>query len=355
MRVLGRYLCVQTMIGSVIVFGGLLGLFILFELIHQLSGLGATRSIWNALLLTMLEIPIDTLEVLPIAITGGCALALGALATQSEIIVMLSLAYPRAVLIRYILLTTGLIYFFVAMILHNVLTPLAASHAQVFDTPSKFGLESIKSNLWLREGNKIISAAYVLNQNYYDVSIYEYNADQTRLETITKAESMTVAKGQMNLSGVSIAHFENDQMSLTHVQNKLVKRSDTASDLNLQTPDPETLNSWRLYTQINTLQANRLNSRFHELEFWQRLTEPLSVFVLLFITLPFCFVFRRGRSAWLYMLIGLGIGLAYLLTNRIVSAWMLLHYYPPFLAAFTTLLVFLVLGFANYYRYGRQL
>ncbi|MGU9977795.1 MAG: LptF/LptG family permease [Candidatus Oxydemutatoraceae bacterium WSBS_2016_MAG_OTU14] len=353
MKVLNKYFYTQMTYGSLIVLSVLLGLFMLFELIHQLSGIGLERSIFDALLFTLLEMPADMAEALPIAVTGGSAMVLGTMAANSELAVFRTLGYSRKRLLCYLI---GPSFIFVAVMfaLNDGLIPLAEGYVQTLKAKSVSNLHSVKSNLWLRERNKFIYIAYILDKRYYDVIIYEYNNDHTQLETITLADVMEIDDAQMKLSGVRIAQLNHNQLDFTEVENKLVKRDEDAGEVSFQVPHPNTLNSWQLYTQITALDKNSLDSRFHELELWKRLAEPLSIIVLLFVVAPFCFAVRRESNAWLFMLIGLSIGLAYLLIDRIVNAWLLIYQYPPAVAGFAGVFVFTLLGIANHYFHNRM-
>ena len=104
---------------------------------------------------------------------------------------------------------------------------------------------------------------------------------------------------------------------------------------------PESLSLTNLSDQVAYLKKNNLDSDRVELAYWIKLTSPLATIVMLMLSLPFVFASQRSGGAGQKIFIGILLGIAYVLANKLLTHLGLTYGLSPALSAFLPLLLFL--------------
>jgi lipopolysaccharide export system permease protein len=91
------------------------------------------------------------------------------------------------------------------------------------------------------------------------------------------------------------------------------------------------------------LAENRQETERFKIAFWKKLIDPLAVFVLMLLALPFAYLQTRSGGISLKIFIGIMIGVSFILINSLFSNIGLLSTWPAFLTAIAPSLLFLAL------------
>ena len=81
-----------------------------------------------------------------------------------------------------------------------------------------------------------------------------------------------------------------------------------------------------------------------KIAFWKKLFDPLAIFVLMALALPFGYLHTRSGGVSLKIFVGIMIGVSYLLVNTLFSHLGVLSTWPAALAAIAPSLIFLLLA-----------
>ena len=100
----------------------------------------------------------------------------------------------------------------------------------------------------------------------------------------------------------------------------------------------------KLYEYIQYQKKNDLRYQVSALNFWQRIFQPLGTCVMLFLAIPFIFGPLRSVTMGLRLVSGVVVGFSFYILNQFFGPFSLVYHVPPFLAALTPSLLFLVLG-----------
>jgi lipopolysaccharide export system permease protein len=92
------------------------------------------------------------------------------------------------------------------------------------------------------------------------------------------------------------------------------------------------------------LAENRLESERFQIAFWKKIVDPLAIFVLMALALPFAYLHTRSGGVSLKIFIGIMIGVSFILINTLFSHLGLLSTWPPFVTAIAPSLLFLLLA-----------
>jgi lipopolysaccharide export system permease protein len=101
-------------------------------------------------------------------------------------------------------------------------------------------------------------------------------------------------------------------------------------------------NELAVYTRH--LAENRQETERFKIAFWRKLIDPLSIFVLMALALPFAYLQTRSGGVSFKVFVGIMIGVSFMLINSLFSHIGMLSTWPAFMTAATPSLLFLLLA-----------
>src|SRR5262249_38938059 len=234
--VLDRYI-VRSILGSVLlVMSVLLVLGGLFIFIEQQDDIGVGRyNALSALWFTLLNLPQQAYELLPITALMGSLLGLGSLARGSELVVVRTtgLSTQR---IAGAAAIAGLILIGVELLLGEVLGPPLHEAAKEQKAFSKFNNVSFGggSGAWVHDGTLIINVARQSGQRQFSgMQIFELSADH-RLRAIGHAGGATAGSNRTwLLTDYAESRFTPDRIIAPPIGQRVMKSNITAGFLGL--------------------------------------------------------------------------------------------------------------------------
>jgi lipopolysaccharide export system permease protein len=118
----------------------------------------------------------------------------------------------------------------------------------------------------------------------------------------------------------------------------------TPKILQVSRRDPERMSANELAVYSRHLAENRQESERFQIAFWKKIIDPLAIFVLMALALPFAYLHTRSGGVSLKIFIGIMIGVSFILINSLFSHLGLLSTWPAFLTAVAPSLLFLLLA-----------
>ena len=348
MSVLDRYI-VRAILGAVLlVMAVLLVLGALFVFIDQQDDIGTgsyneVAAFWY----TLLNLPQLAYELLPITALIGALLGLGGLARGSELTVVRATGVSIARLAGIALLA-GLLLVFVEVVIGEFLAPplqQAARQQKAFSKLANASL-AVGSGAWVRDGDLILNIAGQSSERMFgSMQIFELDA-QHRLVALGHARrALSGSRGKWLLSGYSESRFSDDTVSARSPGQRLLASNISAGFLGLAVEDPKQLTSRALWRLITYSRSNALDAREYLFAFWSRIARTVAIAFAVLLAIPFVLGALRSAGAGARMLLGLLLGIAFFVLQRLIeSGTVVFALNPVALAWLPTALLALVTG-----------
>jgi lipopolysaccharide export system permease protein len=345
--ILDRYIFKTVVITTLVALLVLLVLDIFFNLLNELEDVGkGSYGLAQVIQFLLLTSPRRIYEALPMALLVGGLLGMGALANSSELTVMRAAGISVLRLVGSAL-QAGLILSLLGLLLGEFISPFSERLAQDLRTLSRdidAPLRASGSGFWIRDGQNFVSIGVIFPDNRIaGIGIYTLN-DNAELTTVTRAHAARYETDHWILENVTRIRVSNEAIA-TETQPQLAWQSTIdPGALNVLASDPEDLAMRELLTYIDYLRTNHLDTRHYQLAFWTKVIGPLTNLAMLFIALPFVFGSQRSIGTGQRLLIGVLLGLAFYLLNRMLTSWVLLTGMQPIFGAILPTALFFLAG-----------
>jgi lipopolysaccharide export system permease protein len=345
MNVIDRYIAKIVLTAIFIVFLAILSLDSFINFIRVSNNIGqGSFNLFSAFHYIFFSIPSRIYIMFPYAVPIGSMMGLSYLNSSSELIAMRSAGISTFRIILSVL-KLGVILSLVSFLIGEYLAPITDKIAQREKNVAVYNnlTLDIKKQVWVRDKNTYTNIRAVLaDKSLAGISIYTFNDDGTMKYNIY-AENAVHNGTDWILSRVKKTIFKNDRLNK---QSYVQLKWQTPFNLDLVdiiTSELSNLSIFDLYQFASYLDKNGINSQSYYLQFWQKITAPFTLLVILLFTFPFSISNTRAGKMGEKLLIGIVIGLIFNMTNKISAEFALLFDFPPFFSAtFLTIITFVV-------------
>jgi len=345
MTIIDRYIARTVLVYTALVMGVLMTLGTLFVFISQQDDIGVgAYSAADAMIYSLLSMPQQFFELLPIGALLGSLLGLGLLARNSEIIVIrasgVSLARMSAAVFG-----AGLVLIVVGVLAGEYIGPAGQQYARQFKVFSKFADFSVagSDSAWVKDGNNIVQLDRQTGDAMFGgVSIFRVAGDKS-LASIGRAATATVGIGERwQLEGYAETAFVDGGTRVAHDARRTFETHVSPEFLGLAIVVPNQMRTVQLARYLKHLRENELDTREIEFTFWARIARTLSIAVIALLALLFCFGSMRSAGSGAKIVIGVLIGIAFFLLQRTLESSAQVFNVNPFLLAWTPFILLVV-------------
>ena len=346
MKIIDKHLWKATLAGLFIAWIALVTLDVFFAFIAEVSKTNELYSTFQAIIYLVFTLPGRFYEYFPTSILIGALLGLGGLAANSEFIAMRA-AGISIKNITFSIVRLGLILATLIFAVGEWVVPQADLHARNFKAHLKNKNITLTggTGLWIKENNKIIHIAKVLNQGELaDISIYSFKDDFSGLSEIKHINTAINKEAGWTLSNIDTSIFMDSEIEKKHKDNIIESHFIDPQILTVANVEPEQLSASELKTIIKHQKDNQIKTAKYELIYWKRYSIPLSAVIMLIIAMPFLFGSNRGGGAGQRVFIGIVVGIVFSLVNRSVNDLGLVYGVSPLISAFFPSFVFFLVG-----------
>lgn len=347
MSLLERYIWKNVLFSILVTWLSLTMLDSFFAFLGELGDVSPDTRYGNlqAFIYIVMGAPKRLYDYFPTATLIGSLLGLGNLAANSELTAMRA----AGVSIRHIVLMTmklGLALVVLVFVLGEWVAPHTEFAANSFKVQMQQKQLAVSDQgLWLKDGDRILNISKLWSEKKLEgISIYQLNTQEGRIDSITRAASAERDDQGWVLHDIRKQIIRND--GVTNEKYVELRQNNLLPEqvLSIAAVKPNQLAATELASFIRHQRENDLSSSRFEQAFWQHFTTPLSTLVMLIIAAPFVFSFQRNAGAGQRIFIGIVIGIAFFLFNRILGNVGVVYGIPPLLSATLPLLVFLAGG-----------
>ncbi|MFC4933195.1 LPS export ABC transporter permease LptG [Massilia sp. GCM10023247] len=387
MKVLQRYFAINITQAVVFVLFAFLGLIAFMDLTRELPQVGKGNYMFqHALLYVALMLPGHVYEVMPVAALIGTIYAMAQFAQTSEFTIMRASSMSTR-MAGWMLFKIGIVFVIITFIFGELITPRTAPLAEKVRLSAKGATlaSEFRSGMWTKDnvhaegangvrgpivGSRFFNARQIRpDGSLVDVRLYEFD-NALRMRALITAQSATFSgNSTWRLNDVTETLFSNSRVlpepgtpvpkgqsiqstygqETSAVATRKVASLDLVSEitpkiLQVSRRDPERMSANELAVYSRHLAENRQESERFKIAFWKKLIDPLAIFVLMALALPFAYLHTRSGGVSLKIFIGIMIGVGFILINSLFAHLGLLSTWPAFFTAVAPSLLFLLLA-----------
>ena len=347
MNTLDRYIG-KSILGSI--FATLLtlvGLSAIIKFVEQFRSVGkGTYDIWQAVAFTGLTIPKDIETFFPMAALLGALMALGNLASRSELVVMQAAGFSRFK-IGMAVMKTALPLVLLTMVIGEWGIPQTEQFARDMRARALSGgsMLSMKNGVWAKDGNNFVFVRRVTDDAKLN-DIYIYTFDQHRNLTELKhanQASYSEDESKWTLRQVNHSMISKDEIKTSNSLSEKWETNLTPDKLGAVSLRPTSLSISGLYNYISFLRETGQDVSRFELTFWRKIFQPVSVGVMMLLALSFIFGSLRSVTAGARIVTGICFGFLFYVVNEIFGQMSVVYNMPAVFGALMPSLLFVVM------------
>lgn len=344
--IINRYIQRSIHLGTLAALLLLVSLSLFFLLVRELDDLGQGGYGWLQMAQYIaLSTPGKIVEFMPLAVLLGGILSLGALAGNSEIIAMQASGISLKRLIAAVL-QAALVLALVNFLLADWVVPDSETAASKLRNLSQENTSALQSNegLWIKDGSRVVHVQALLPNGFArDIEIYQLDQNGRLISTLRAEHAVPVDEG-WELQRVSQSLITSQEV-VTRNFEKLVYEGGLSQELlRVLMIEPRKMSTTSLFAYLNFLQENRLDSQVESLIFWKKLFAPLTIVIMCLLALPFVLGSQRQSSGGQRLLIGILLGLSFVVIDRLLTQLGIQVEFNPLLVALLPNLLFLLLA-----------
>jgi lipopolysaccharide export system permease protein len=384
MKILQRYFAVNIAQAVTFVLVAFLALIAFMDLTAELPSVGkGGYMLQHAMLYVLLLLPGHVYEVMPVAALIGTIYTMAQFASSSEFTIMRASSMSTQ-MAAGMLFKIGIVFVLITFVFGELITPRTAPMAERLRLSAKGSTlsQEFRSGMWTKDivhadgvtgpvtGSRFFNVRQIRTDGQLvDLRLYEFD-NSMRMRSLITAASATFSGNQTwRLADVTETRFTNSRVlpapgaarpagasvldtfgqETSAVATRKLASLDLVSEitpkiLSVSRSDPERMSANELAVYTRHLSENRQETERFKIAFWKKLIDPLAIFVLMALALPFAYLHTRSGGVSLKIFIGIMIGVGFILLNSLFSHLGLLSTWPPFLTAVAPSLLFLLLA-----------
>ncbi len=350
-RIVAKHVTKTTALAMLGATAVLSGLQVLFTYLGELGDLKEGYGAWQALLYVLWSAPKYLYEILPISALIGAVLGLGALASNSELIVMRSVGVSLWRIVGWVI-RSALILVLLSFALSEWVIPYTNEQAKsVKSHRSSAQLGEVKG-YWTREGQRFIYVDYANSKGELrHVQVTDFDNSYRLRGTLAAESGQFVQDGQWQLQNT-------EQVDVLEQGNAVLKR-ENSTDLALAlqpkyvhmvTIDPEDLSPSQLVSFMGYMNEYSQVPKTYQLAFWQKVGAPFALIALVVIACSFIFGPLRQQSMGFRLVIALFVGLTFFYLQDFLGYASLVYSPSPAWFVFVPIILMFVVGGALLHR-----
>lgn len=343
MTTVDRYIVRAVLLATGMVLAVMLVIAVVVTFIGEQGDIGQGHyTALSALWYSLLNLPQQAWELVPIAVLIGSLLGLGQLARGSELIVLRASGVSIARIAGSVLIA-GFMLLALQVALGEVLAPpllQTAKHEKAFERFSDVSFGG--GGAWVRDGNLILDVQGLPAAGQYGgMLVFELSPAHRLLGIGHAARATAGSNGHWRLFGYRESQFTPDnRVVASAAPEQTLATHVTAGFLGLASALPQSLPARALWTVIRYDRTNALDPSPYVFAFWSRIARTLAIVFAALLAIPFVLGVLRSAAQGSRMLVGLLIGLGFFFLQRMIeSGTVVFHLNPIALAWLPTALL----------------
>ncbi|MFT4693879.1 MAG: lipopolysaccharide export system permease protein [Francisella sp.] len=306
-------------------------LFFIFTYLAQVSNDNGGSTTWTLILDTLYQLPGILYILLPACAMVGALMGLSLLAGHSEIIILRASGRSTAQIAKGVILV-GLIGSFATIIFGGYIAPslqkLADSNLVAYNS----------HNIWLKTPDGVMHIGQIDPKKKTAFNIRKFIVKDNKLEEVRFAKkAIYTSDNQADVYDISKIIFptKDGQKEVTITND--AKKDRWANPLPLSVAQVITINDndYLNFSQLTSFMLSKTQAKDDtlDLKFWQEVFQPVSLMVLILLSVPLSIGSNRSSTLIVKLLLGAFFGFAFFIFNQIFGPIALILHLPPIFGA----------------------
>ena len=348
MKILDNYIGQALVRNMLLVALILLPLFMLLDLVQQLDDIGTgSYGLGDALIFEVLLIPNYLLSLMPFIALLGSSLALGGMAHSKELTAMrasgISILRIGVATIR-----TGAVLMLLVIVIIEWVDPPLHQLALKRQSMELSGVDVLieEHGFWIHKDNRFINVRNIYQGHTpADIHIFEFDSGKHQLKRYLHADRAEKEGRRQWLYKNLILKDYTEGTVETRYEDELVRESYlTEKQLRVLEAPINSLPPSGLYQYLKYLRdSGQVTERF-ELVFWQKITLPIAVVVMMLCSFPFVFGSLRVTNAGKRIILATITGVSFQLISQLLANLGLMLDLSPLLTTLMPIVIILGIG-----------
>ena len=339
MKKLDRHIGLTVLTAMLVVMVVVVFLDSLFGFMAQLDAMRANYQLPEVLRYMLLTMPKRIYDVIPVAALIGCLSGLGSLANHSELVVMRA-AGVSLVRIGWSVMKPAIVLMLLGVFLSEYVSPVTE---QMAETGRKIARSAdgqyTDEGLWHREGSEYMYFnAVEPNGVLYGINIFKFDDDH-KIEESIYADRAISQGNHWILEGVETSKYEGNKVESRIAGTEVWNTGLTTTLLKVVVVKPDDLSISGLYTYVNYLQEQELETGEYKLAMYKKMLQPAAIFALVLIGMSFVFGPLRAVSMGLRLFTGVITGVIFMILQNLMGPASLVFGFSPLIAVLVPILI----------------
>ena len=318
--IIGRYIQRNILLGTLGALLLLVSLSLFFLFVRELDDIGhGDYGLAQALQYILLSLPGELVEFIPLAVLLGGMLSLGAMASNSEIIAMQASGMSLGRLLASVMQAAVLLAV-VSFLLGDWVVPDAETASHRVKSLKQKRSRALHSGggLWLKDESRVVHITELLPDGYArGIEIFELDAAGKLVSSI-RAESAIPVEDGWELQQVSKSAIHPAATRPEYFEQLLYEGRLSQELLQVLMIRPSKMSTVELLAYLEFLENNRLDSSAERLILWRKFFAPMTIVIMCLMVIPFVLGSQRQSSSGHRLLIGILLGLVFVVADRLL-------------------------------------
>lgn len=345
MKLINGYIVKHLILATIVIIVLVLGIDICVTFIVSQGdvGKGAFTTL-DAFKFAVLNAPSHITTGFPVLCLVGMVLGISLLNLNNEMVIIRTNGYSLAKICSVALITA----FCMSIVMLGVnewIAPWGKQTAEINKAIAKSGGHALlnRYGFWLKASGDFVHIDKILYDGELE-GVTRYTVEDDTLKKISYAEKARYYQGEWYAYNVRESTITADKIDSLEQSEVIWHKFLKPEFLRVVSVDPVDLSLSGLYSYIKYRKANGLYYEQYELAFWQKLLQPFTVMVMVFLAIPFVFAEVRSPAMSKRLVLSIIVGVSYFLLDKVLVSVVQFFDLPILLGAIGPALCFMLLA-----------
>ena len=341
-----------------------LSLTFFIDFVDELQKIGRPGyTLRTAIVGSLMELPGNLYELMPIAVLIGTIYSMARLAQSSEFTILRTGGLSPLRALRLLALM-ALLFSAVTFALGDYIVPFTERQTALLKVTLAGGRKLGSTGAWLKDRQLTAEGErnYAVNVTAIDgratlqgIRIFEFDDDGRHVSRITARQARVGTDGTWTLADAEVTTWPSsiDEHAGDRVQHQSLPTLRWASTLSAGVVSAavlplKTMSTTELWRYSQHLSDQEQAAQRYQIQFWKKALYPLACLVLTALALPFAYLHARAGGISIKVFGGIMLGICFVLLNNVAGHIGLLNGWTPWLVAAAPSAVFMLLSLAAF-------
>jgi lipopolysaccharide export system permease protein len=344
MKILSRYIVKTIFLSILFVAVAWVIIFSLFDFLADSKNIGVgDYSLLDSIYVLILNAPLLIYKRLIVIMLIGVILALGSLASTSQIIIARSVGMSIFGIARIVIFFTTFLYLIIASF-GELVAPKLTEYSIEYKAlkTGKTEVKLLSQQVWIKDKNLIVNMEKNYDgKNFAGINIFSIK--DNKLQQLSLADRMHIEKNQATLGNSQNYEILENSLNFTTTSNQKLNLLFDEKLIETLEKDPLDLSIVNIYKQVSFLNDNGLKSGIFQIELYKRMIKPFILITTILFSMLFIFGSMRNSTMGKKLFLGIAISLILELYLRISGALVLKFDYNYALVVLMPIVIFFII------------